>query len=65
MSALQKIRTGTVAPQLVYVVFFTTPGGIVEMQKPTTDEKERDRLIKYLDWVPKSGRVWYETYRLV
>ena len=51
-------------PKRIYVVFFTTPWGEVEMQKPTTDAKERDALIKHLDFVPKSGRVWYETYRL-
>lgn len=49
-------------PQTIYVVFAALPWEF-KMAVATSDE-ERDRMVKYYDNVPKSGRVWYETYDL-
>lgn len=53
------------APRQIYVIFATMPWGEVEMHGPTSDKRVRDMLVRHYDTVPKSGRVWYETYGLV
>lgn len=46
----------------VYVVFEQKGNGPIIMRNATTDEKEAERMRRYHDTEPKSGRIFVEVY---